>query len=139
MAELRERYLANGPRPLTLAPGPGRRADELERLEEARRAAEIAREAAKVAATAKAEQERKAALATAESLKALKGRVDAELGAARGELRRAADHGDYESALAAASRVVALELVSAEVVQAGRRFGANHRSALWYGVSAGVV
>ena len=136
LAEQRERYLAAGPKAVTAPVGPGRRPEERERLEAARQAAQAAREAARVAAAERAEKERRQALEQAERLKALKGRVDAELGAARAELRRAADAANYEAAVEAAARLVALELVSAEVLRAGHRFGASHRAPAWFAVGA---
>lgn len=69
----------------------------------------------------------------------MKARVDTEVGRAKGDLRAAADAGDFESALAAASRLVPLEAVAEEVLRAGRRFGASHRSPAWYGVDAARV
>ncbi len=137
--QLREAYFANTPKPIMPPPGPGRRPDELERLEEARKAAEEARQAARAAAAERAEEERRSALEQAEALRMLKARVETELGLARAELRRATDAADFEAALAAAARLVALAAVADEVVQAGKRFGASHRSPAWFAVGAARV
>ena len=136
---LREAYLRSGPQAVTAPPGPGRRPEELERLEAARQAAQAARDAARTAAAERAEEERRSALEQAEALRMLKARVDTELGLTRAELRRATDAADFEAALAAAARLVALAAVAEEVPRAGKRYASSHRGTAWYAVSAGRV
>ena len=123
LAEQRERYLAAGPKAVTAPVGPGRRPEE-------------ARQAAKAAAAERAEEERRSALEQAERLKALSARINTEVGQARFDLERAADALDHDALTEAAARLIALETAAEAVRGAGRRFGASHRSAMWYGVGA---
>jgi len=138
-AERRLAYLADKPSTVTLRPGPGRSAEEVERLAANRRAAEEAAEATKAAQREQAEQSRQIALEGAERLRAFKARLDADTGRIRQELRLAVDATDFDRALEAAGQVVALELVHEELKMAEKRFSAANRGAMYFLVDAGRV